>query len=102
MKKKHHILLILILIIGLVIEILPIGLISAISGAVILVISTTYAYNLAKHQYVKSFVAIVLIQILAIYVFAKPNQHYSTNQYVNGKFEGNPHNHPIWENDHIH
>ncbi len=102
MERKYHIFVATILIIGLIVEILPIGIVSALSGFIVVVLSSIYAYHLAKSGYVEGFIATVLIQLFAVYLISKPYLHYDINQYVDGKFVGNPHVHRIWDNDHLH
>jgi len=102
MTKKFHICTMTILILGVALEVLEMGIASAIAGGVVILLSLAYSYVLAKNNHKLSFVAVVLVQIFAIYLFAKPYAHYSTSQYVDGKFVGNPHIHRIWDSGHVH
>lgn len=102
-KRKYKIISALTLLLLLVVELIG-GLVGTVSGLLLMVVTSYLAFTFARDGNIKSFMVVLGVFTLAVYVFSKPNLHYGLKQYDHEqqKHVGNPHNHTIWELDHVH
>lgn len=94
--------LIFLMILALLAEIFLLGAVSGVSGVVCIFVSGLLCYKAAQLNKVWVFLSLAFVNILAVYLIAKPYEHrgFGTNEC--GLEFNEPHSHSIWDNGHLH